>query len=61
MKLLAIFSILSATAFAVDNNAYVFYDRNEKGQGTIFMEWDGHYWEIGFPNHSSYCPCLEED
>lgn len=56
MKLLA-FLALSCSAFAVENNARIFFERDSDLQEMIMMEFQGHMYEIIRLDHSYYCPC----
>ena len=58
MKLLALLAI-SCSAFAAENNAYIFFDRNEDLHETIMMEYQGHWYELYRIEHSFICPCQD--
>lgn len=61
MKYIAIIALAHSALGAAEtvNNAFIFFDRNEKMQEQLFMEFQGHYYEIDNAEHSSRCPCTD--
>jgi hypothetical protein len=56
MKLITLL-LISASAYSMEPNCYIFPDRDENMKMVFFLEKDGHFYEIGIPKHSEKCPC----
>jgi hypothetical protein len=58
MKLIAMLALAHGALGAAEmiNNAFIFFDRNEK---VLFMEFQGHFYELDAPQHSPMCPCVD--
>ncbi len=46
-------------SFAMENNAAVFFDREDPMHPKIYLDWCGHYYYIT-PEHAKECPCEDD-